>query len=73
MERLHAISSYALYNVSATYSGIKNLTLTAGVKNLLNTDPPSSRTEVNFQTGYDATFTNPLGRTYYVRAKYKFF
>ena len=28
--------------------------------------------EVNFQTGYDAQFTNPLGRTYYIRAKYKF-
>lgn len=27
---------------------------------------------VFFQVGYDASFTNPLGRVYYLRAKYKF-
>jgi iron complex outermembrane receptor protein len=53
-------------------SYVKNLTATFGIKNILDTDPPSSRTEANFQTGYDATFTNPLGRTYYFRINYKF-
>jgi iron complex outermembrane receptor protein len=53
-------------------SYVKNLTATFGIKNLLDTDPPSSRTEANFQTGYDATFTNPLGRTFYFRINYKF-
>jgi iron complex outermembrane receptor protein len=47
--------------------------LVLGVKNLFDADPPQSNTSQNFQTGYDATFTNPLGRTYYVRASYKFF
>ena len=67
------VAAYTTWDAQVGWTGIKNLELVGGVKNLLNTDPPSSRTEVNFQTGYDATFTNPLGRTYYVRAKYKFF
>ncbi len=40
---------------------------------MFDKDPPRSRTEQNFQTGYDAQFTNPLGRTYYLRLKDKFF
>lgn len=51
---------------------VKNLSATFGIKNLLDKDPPSSRTEANFQTGYDASFTNPLGRTFYFRINYKF-
>lgn len=51
---------------------VKNLTATFGVKNLLDQDPPSSRTSANFQVGYDASFTNPLGRTFYFRINYKF-
>lgn len=50
----------------------KSLSATFGIKNLLDTDPPSSRTGANFQTGYDAQFTNPLGRTFYFRVNYKF-
>jgi iron complex outermembrane receptor protein len=54
------------------WSYVKNLSATVGVKNMLDQDPPSSRTGANFQTGYDAQFTNPLGRTFYFRVNYKF-
>ena len=68
------VSSYALYNVSATYSGIKNLTLTAGVKNLLNTDPPFTLHNVDnvAGAGWDARVGDPRGRAYTLRANYKF-
>ena len=66
------VGAYSTWDAQVGWRGIKNFEVLAGVKNILNTDPPSSRTEVNFQTGYDAQFTNPLGRTYYIRAKYKF-
>ena len=67
------VASYSLWDAQVGWKGVKNLDVVLGVKNLLDTDPPSSRTSVNFQTGYDAQWTNPLGRTYYVRLKYKFF
>ncbi len=67
------VGAYQTFDVQGGWKGIKNLELVLGVKNLLDKDPPASRTETDFQTGYDATFTNPLGRTFYVRAKYKFF
>ena len=66
------VGAYQTWDLQAGWKGIKNLELALGVKNLLDQDPPSSRNTQAFQTGYDSTFTNPLGRTFYLRAKYKF-
>ena len=67
------VSSNQVWDGQVGYKGVKNLEVVFGIKNLFDTDPPVSRNELNFQTGYDATYASPLGRTYYVRAKYKFF
>ncbi len=67
------VAAYSLWDAQVGWKGIKNLDVVLGVKNLMDTDPPSSRTSKNFQTGYDAQWTNPLGRAYYLRLKYKFF
>lgn len=66
------VSKYQTIDGTIAYRGFQNTSIVFGVKNLFDQDPPLSRTEANFQTGYDSTFTNPLGRTYYVRASYKF-
>ena len=66
------VSAYETFDATLGWKAMKNLDLTFGVKNFMDRDPPSSRTSANFQTGYDAQYTNPLGRTYYFRAKYKF-
>lgn len=66
------VKAYSLWDMQVGWSAAKNTDLTLGVKNIFNTDPPSSRTEVNFQTGYDAQWTNPLGRALYVRMRVKF-
>ncbi len=66
------VKAYQTFDATLGWKPMKGLTIGLGVKNLLDQDPPSSRTSVNFQTGYDASFTNPLGRTYYLRATYKF-
>jgi len=60
------------YQIKADY--IKNLTLTAGIKNLLDQDPPLSvrNSGGGNQVGYDGRYTDPLGRTFYVNASYKF-
>lgn len=66
------VAKYQTVDGQIGYGGFKGTNLVFGVKNLFDQDPPASRTEANFQTGYDATFTNPLGRMYYVRGTYKF-
>jgi hypothetical protein len=56
------VAAYPLWDGQVGWKPVKELDLTQGIKNLLNTDPPSSRTETGFQTGYDATFTTPWAR-----------
>ncbi|MFZ6847523.1 TonB-dependent receptor [Undibacterium sp. RuRC25W] len=67
------VAAYNTFDATLGWKGLKNMDVTLGIKNIFNTDPPVSRTEANFQTGYDASFTNPLGRVFYARARYKFF
>lgn len=66
------VSSYSLWNVSASYAGFKNLTVTAGIKNLLDTEPPFSNQGTLFQKGYDPRYSDAVGRAYYLRASYSF-
>ncbi|MDZ7654106.1 MAG: TonB-dependent receptor [Burkholderiaceae bacterium] len=68
-----SVRNYQLWDTSVTWTGVKNLGLTFGIKNLLDEDPPVSVQGTTFQRGYDPRYTNPLGRTYTVRAAYKFF
>ena len=67
------VSSYSTFDITGTWTGIRNLTLSAGVLNILDEDPPRSVQVTTFQRGYDPRFTDPRGRTYLVRAAYKFF
>jgi iron complex outermembrane recepter protein len=70
--RMGALTTYDL-NVS--YSGIKNLRLSAGLKNLTDRNPPGVFTPVSnqFQAGYDVTQYDARARRVYVSAAYKFF
>ncbi|MEO6921471.1 MAG: TonB-dependent receptor [Collimonas sp.] len=69
----HQVGSYTRYNLSGSYGGFKSLTLTAGIKNLFNTNPPASNVTDNFQYGYDARYADAIGRAFFVRANYQFF
>ncbi|MGZ8316713.1 MAG: TonB-dependent receptor [Telluria sp.] len=66
------VGSYSLWNLSGSYTGYKGLTLTAGVKNLLDEDPPFTNQGTMFQKGYDPRYTDPVGRALYLRASYSF-
>ena len=69
-------SDYMVHNVSMAYTGVKNLTLTAGIKNLLGEDPPFSYT-YDDGTGaggaWDPRVADPRGRSYTLKLEYKFF
>ena len=66
------VRSYTVADLSATYTGFKGFTLTAGVKNVMNQDPPFSNQAATFQVGYDPRFTDPIGRAYFLRGSYLF-
>jgi len=69
------VDSYTTYNVSASYAGFRNLTLTAGIKNLFDTDPPFAITyDSNFGSGssWEPRVADPRGRSYTVSVEYKF-
>ena len=69
------VEAYVVYNLSATYNGFKNLSLTAGVKNLLDTDPPFTAHNLDFAAGagWDPRVADPRGRAYTLRVNYRFF
>jgi iron complex outermembrane receptor protein len=67
------VGAFSTWDLQASFSGVKNLTLTAGVKNLFNRKPTDVITAGSyFQTGYDPTWYDPHGQTGYVSANYKF-
>jgi iron complex outermembrane receptor protein len=72
MER--KVRSYTTLDYQAKLNYIKNLTVTAGIKNLLDEDPPLSirNSGGGNQVGYDGRYADPLGRTFYITAGYKF-
>ena len=70
----HHVPSQALYDTNVAYTGVKNLKLSLGVRNLFDKDPPIFiPTSNQFQAGYDTSMYDPRGRFVYVTASYKFF
>ena len=70
----HRVPSQALYDANLAFTGVKNLKLAVGVRNLFDKDPPIFiPTSNQFQAGYDITMYDPRGRFVYVTASYKFF
>ncbi|OYU98885.1 MAG: TonB-dependent receptor, partial [Burkholderiales bacterium PBB5] len=69
------VRSYTTYDLSASYTGIKNLTLTGGIKNLFDTDPPFTAHNLDFAAGagWDPRVADPRGRAFTFRVNYKFF
>ncbi|MBB5192949.1 iron complex outermembrane receptor protein [Silvimonas terrae] len=65
------VASYILWNLSGTYVYHKDLTITAGIKNLFDKAPPYSNQDYAFQQGYDPRFFDSVGRAYYLQASYK--
>jgi iron complex outermembrane receptor protein len=70
------VSAYTLYHFFSSYTGVldKNLKITFGIRNLLNTKPPYTNAggQNYFQAGYDPGYVDPRGRTFLLSATYKF-
>jgi iron complex outermembrane recepter protein len=68
----NTVGAYSTWDGYATWQPTKAVALTFGVRNLFDKEPPFSNQSATFQVGYDPRFTDPTGRTYYVRGSYSF-
>ena len=55
----------SLWDLQGSYTGFKNWTLTLGVKNLFDTNPPFSNQVNTFQAGYDPSYYDARARFIY--------
>ena len=66
------VSPYETWDTALTWSGIKNLKIKLGVRNLTDRKPPFTVQGDYFQVGFDPTYVDPRGRTYRAALEYKF-
>ena len=68
------VSSYTTYSLSGTYTGFKNTTVTLGIQNLFDRDPPFTAHNVDdvVGAGWDPRVADPRGRSLSFQLKYKF-
>jgi len=66
------VGSLSLWDLQGTYAGFKNTTLTLGVKNLFDTNPPFTNSNLTFQSGYDPSYYDPRARFVYGSIRYAF-
>ncbi len=70
----HDVGAFSTYDGQIAYTGVKNLKLSAGVRNLFDRNPPLAITnKATFQSGYDPSYYDARARTAYITANYKFF
>jgi iron complex outermembrane receptor protein len=68
------VGTQSIYDAQVAYTGVKNLKLALGVKNLFDKNPPLFVPVSNqFQAGYDVTQYDPRARFIYATVGYKFF
>ncbi|GAA5184983.1 TonB-dependent receptor [Niveibacterium umoris] len=66
------VSDISTFDLQGSWKGMKGLTLTAGMRNIFDQNPPQSVQGRTFQVGYDPQYADPRGRSYYLRAGYTF-
>lgn len=69
---LRRVGALSLWDVQGSYTGFKNFTLTLGAKNVLDTDPPLTNSNLTFQSGYDPSYYDPRARFVYGSVRYAF-
>ncbi len=69
------VGEYITYNASLTYRYNKDLTVIAGIKNILNEDPPFSiahDTNTGAGSSWEPRVADPRGRAFTLSVEYKF-
>jgi len=66
------VDAYVTFDAYGSWAPTKSLSVTLGVRNLTDVEPPLSYQVQVFQAGYDPRYTDPTGRAYYLRGTYTF-
>lgn len=66
------VTSYTTWDSYISWTAPKGFSVTAGIRNMFDRTPPLTYQTQTFQAGYDPRFTDPTGRTYFVRGAYAF-
>ena len=69
---LRRVGSLSLWDLQGSYTGFKQITLTLGVKNMFDTNPPLTNSNLTFQSGYDPSYYDPRARFVYGSIRYAF-
>jgi iron complex outermembrane recepter protein len=72
---VYRVKNYITYNLSVAYTGFKNFSLTAGIRNLFDTDPPfaiSYDDNTGGGSSYEPRVADPRGRSFTLAAEVKF-
>ena len=67
-----SVEAYSIWDFQLGWTGIKNIQMVGGIRNLFDKDPPASRQQETFQVGFDPKYADVRGRTAYVRLSMKF-
>ena len=69
----HRVPAQSTYDALVAFTGIKNLKVALGARDLFDKDPPLFiPTSNEFQAGYDITQYDPHGRVVYLSGSFKF-
>jgi iron complex outermembrane receptor protein len=68
----YKVGSYTTFDAYGSWGAPKGFGITFGIRNLFDRAPPLSYQTQTFQAGYDPRYTDPTGRTYYLRGSYTF-
>ncbi len=69
------VSSYATFDFQTKYDVTKALSLTGGIKNVFDRNPPftlNDQSGTGNARGYDGRYASALGRTFYLAGSYSF-
>ncbi|HKU87200.1 MAG TPA: TonB-dependent receptor [Casimicrobiaceae bacterium] len=67
------VGSYSAWNIQAEYVGFRNTRLAIGVKNLFDRNPPQAQWDpTGGALGFDPSYADPRGRSFYARIVYVF-
>lgn len=67
------VKAYTTVDLQGTWRPTKNMSITVGVTNVADEEPPLSlRNTGSHQLGYDPRYASPFGRTWYVAGQLKF-
>jgi iron complex outermembrane recepter protein len=64
------VSAYSLWDLTGSWAITPQLKLRGGILNLADKAPPFSNQAYYFLAGYDPTYADPRGRSYYVSVSY---